>query len=100
MNLGFEDVSAKHFSSVESHVHLVYCAYILLIANPPGVPENAKALSEKQQYVEGVLENKKVASILQKLTQIGGVECFKDELKSVLTNGETHKPLFGGYQTA
>jgi hypothetical protein len=29
MFLGFEDVSAKHFNSVISHVHWVYCAYIL-----------------------------------------------------------------------
>ena len=100
MNLGFEDVAAKHFTSVESHVYLVYCAYILLNACPLGVPDSAKSLSEKQQYVAGILENKKIASILQKLTQIGGVESFKNELKSVLTDGETHKPLFAGYQIA
>jgi hypothetical protein len=100
MNLGFENVAAKHFSSVESHVYLVYCAYILLHANPPGIPESSKALSEKQQYVAGILENNQIASILQKLTQIGGIERFKDELKSALTNGNVHKPLFSGYQRA
>ena len=47
---------------------------ILINACPPGVPDSAKSLSEKQQFVAGVLENKKIASILQKLTQIGGAE--------------------------
>ena len=30
MFLGFEDVSVNYFSSEMSHVHYVYCAYILL----------------------------------------------------------------------
>ena len=97
MNLGFEDVATTHFSSVESHVYLVYCAYILLNSSPPGVPDCAEALSEKQQYIAAVLENKKTASILQKLTQFGGVERYKDELKSVLAEGEFHKPSCSGY---
>jgi len=97
MNLGFEDVAAKHFSSVESHVYLVYCAYILLHADPPGVPKDAKSLCEKQQYVEGVLENRKAASDLQRLTQIGGLERYRDELKSLPEDGEFHKPLSGKY---
>ena len=100
MNLGFENVATKHFSAVESHVYLVYCAYILLNANPPGIPESSKALFEKQQYLAGILENNQIASILQQLTQIGGVERFKDELKSALTSGNAHKPLFGAYQRA
>jgi len=37
MHLGLVHVAAKHFSSVESHVHLVDCAYILLNADLPGV---------------------------------------------------------------
>jgi hypothetical protein len=73
---------------------------ILINAYPPGVPDSAKSLSEKQQFVAGILENKKIASILQKLTQIRGAERIKNELKSVLENAEAHKPLFGGYQRA
>jgi hypothetical protein len=40
MFMGFEDVATKYFSSVVSHVHWVYCAYILLIlcAHPEYVP--------------------------------------------------------------
>ncbi len=44
MFLGFEDVSAKWFDSVVSHVHWVYCAYILLNSGPPGMPEQMKSL--------------------------------------------------------
>jgi len=81
MKLGFENVAAKHFSSVESHVYLVYCAYLLLNANLPGIPESSKALSSIQQYIAGILANNQIASLRQKLTQIGGVEQVKDELK-------------------
>jgi hypothetical protein len=52
MFLGFEDVSAKWFTSVISHVHWVYCAYILLNSGPPGMPQQIKSLAEKQELVE------------------------------------------------
>lgn len=67
---------------------------------PPGVTDSAIPLSEKQQFVAGILENKKMASHRKKLTQIGGAEHLKNELKSVLANAKAHKPLFGGYQRA
>ena len=37
MFMGFEDIASHSFGSVRSHVHLVYCAYILFNLNPPGV---------------------------------------------------------------
>ncbi|MCP4108828.1 MAG: transposase, partial [Desulfobacteraceae bacterium] len=46
MHLGFEDVAAKNFRSVESHVHAVYCAYILMHDKPPGVSEDSKTILE------------------------------------------------------
>jgi hypothetical protein len=97
MHFGFEDIAAKYFGSVESHVSMVYCAYILMYANPPGVPEGVRSVSEKQQYTAAFLENKKTASVLQKLTQIGGEEHYKNDLKSALTNVEFCKPMFGNY---
>ena len=36
MHLGFEDVATTSFDAVQSHVHWVYCAYILLHMSPPG----------------------------------------------------------------
>ncbi len=83
MHLGFGHVAAKHFSSVESHVHLVYCAYLLLNADLPGVGKVGTVI-EKQRKVGAVLENREKARIIHELTKIGGAERYKNELKSAL----------------
>jgi hypothetical protein len=83
MFLGFEDVAAKHFASVESHVYLAYCAYILLNAGLPGIGEDG-TISEKQRKVAMISENRKTASIIHELTKIGGAGRYKNELKSAL----------------
>lgn len=82
--LGFEDVAPKYFSSVESHVSLVYCAYILLHMDMPGIPDKAATILEKQAAVKRMLEKRRAARILQILTQFGGVETYKEELKAAL----------------
>ncbi|MCP3942050.1 MAG: transposase [Desulfobacteraceae bacterium] len=94
MHLGFEDVAAKNFRSVESHVYAVYCAYILMHDSPPGVSGDSKTILEKQQDIKNVIENKKIASVLQGLTQIGGEERYKNKLKSVLADVESPDVLF------
>ena len=86
MHLGFEDVATKHFRSVEAHVHFVYCAYILMHLGPPGVPESAKTIIEKQHYVQIILDNKETAHDLQLATQIGGFEKLKHKLKNKLNS--------------
>jgi len=73
--LGFEDVAPKYFPAVETHVSLVYCAYLLLQADLPGRPQEAAT----------ILEKKTMARILQRFTQFGGVEAYKDELKAILS---------------
>jgi hypothetical protein len=83
-HLGFEDIAPKYFCSVETHVYLVYCAYILLHADIPGLPQEAKTILDKQTYIKSILEKRTIARILQILTQFGGVEKYKDELKAVL----------------
>lgn len=45
----------------------------------------ARTLLEKQAYVQQILDNRLVARILQTLTQFGGVEKYKQELKAVLS---------------
>lgn len=85
MHLGFEHVATTSFDSVVAHVHWVYCAYILLQDNLPGIPSTAKTLLERQQYVMNVIGNKEKAKLLQKLTQFGGLEKVKNELKGALT---------------
>jgi len=85
MHLGFGDIAAKSFSSVESHVYLVYCAYILLQSDLPGVGKDGTILV-KQHKVAGVLANRKNACVIHDLTKIGGAERYKNELKSVLAS--------------
>jgi hypothetical protein len=84
MFLGFEDVSAKWFDSVISHVHWVYCAYILLNSGPPGMPKQMKSLADKQQLMEEMLKRKELSHLNQLMTQINGVQRLKNEIQQVL----------------
>jgi hypothetical protein len=84
MHLGFEDVATSEFDSVRSHVHWVYCASILLHMSPPGVPPDVKTIGAKQRQIQGNLGHKEKRRILQKLTQMGGVERYTDELRQAL----------------
>lgn len=85
-HLGFEDVATSGFDSVISHVHWVYCAYILLHMSPPGVSDKGGGLGDKQRQLQKYLDHKEKRGILQKLTQIGGVQRYKDELRQALAN--------------
>jgi hypothetical protein len=83
-HLGFQEVATSGFDSVISHVHWVYCAYILLHMSPPGVSSDPQSLGDKQRQLWTYLDAKEKRRILQKLTQIGGVEKFKDEIRQAL----------------
>ena len=84
-HLGFEDVATSGFDAVQAHVHWVYCASILLHMSPPGVPAEVKSIGAKQRRIQENLGHKEKRRILQTLTQIGGVERYKDELRQALT---------------
>jgi len=84
MFLGFEDVATRSFESVKAHVHWVYCAYILLHYPPPGVPAHIKSLADKQRRIQSTIDSKDKARVIQLLTQINGVERYKNELRAVL----------------
>ncbi len=84
MFMGFQDVAAKRFSSVISHVHWVYCAYILLNSNPPGIPPEIRGIGQKQDIVREMIGRSEKARVLQMLTRINGTEAVKDELKRAL----------------
>jgi Transposase DDE domain len=84
--LGFEDVSTSGFDAVQSHVYWVYCAYILLHMSPPGGAGEVKSLGDKQRQLQHYLDHKEKRAILQKLTQIGGVQRYKDELRQALAD--------------
>jgi Transposase DDE domain len=83
-HLGFEDVATHGFDAVLSHVHWVYCAYILLHMPPPGLSPGGHSIGDKQRALQQGLADTEKRHILQKLTQIGGVQRYKDELRQAL----------------
>ncbi len=83
-HLGFEDVATHGFDAVISHVHWVYCAYILLHMSPPGLSPGVHSIGDKQRALQQGLADKEKRHILQQLTQIGGVQRYKDELRQAL----------------
>src|SRR5918999_707642 len=85
-HLGCEDVATSRFDSVMAHVHWVYCAYMLLHMSPPGVSAEVKSLGGKQRQLQSFLETKEKRRVIQKLTQIGGVQRYKDELRQALAD--------------
>jgi hypothetical protein len=85
-HLGFEEVATHGFDAVMSHVHWVYCAYILLHMSPPGLSPGAQSIGDKQRALQQGLADKEKRQILQKLTQIGGVQRYKDELRQALAH--------------
>jgi len=85
-HLGCEDVATSGFDSVMSQVHWGYCADILLDMSPPGVSAGVKSLGDKQRQLQQRFENQEKRRVLQKLTQIGGVQHYKDELRQALAD--------------
>jgi Transposase DDE domain len=83
-HLGFEDVATHSFDAVMSHVHWVYCAYILLHMSPLGLSPGSQSIGEKQRALQQGLADQEKRQILQKLTQIGGVQRYKAELRQAL----------------
>ena len=84
MFLGFQDVATTTFESVKAHVHWVYCAYILLQYNLPGVLQNIKSLADKQRRIKAIIATKDNGRVIQLLTQINGAERYKNELRAAL----------------
>ena len=83
-NLSFEEVATHGFDAVMAHVHWVYCAYILLHMSPPGLSPGHQSIGDKQRALQHGLADKEKRHILQQLTQIGGVQRYKDELRQAL----------------
>ena len=84
-NIGFEEVATHGFDAVVSHVHWVYCAYILLCMSPPGVSAGVKSLGDQQRQLRQFLAHQEKRRVLQQLTQMGGVQRYQDELRQALT---------------
>lgn len=84
MFLGFQDVATKSFQSVSAHVQWVYCAYILLHAQPPGIPPSMVSMPEKQQAIKMIVDSKEKNRVIQLLTQINGTQRYKNELRAAM----------------
>ena len=54
--------------------------------SPPGVDDEVESLGDKQRHLQKYLDHKEKRGILQKLTQIGGVQRYKDELRQALAD--------------
>ena len=93
MFLGFEDVSAKYFSSVISHVHWVYCAYILLNSSQSGFNIGVKSMAQKQLTINKIIENKGLSAINQLLTQAKGTQRLKAHIQKALNGRSSSKRL-------
>lgn len=83
-HLGFEEVATHGFEAVMAHVYWVYCAYILLHMSPPGLSPGTQSMGDKQRALQRGLADKEKRHILQQLSQIGGVQRYKDELRQAL----------------
>jgi hypothetical protein len=66
------------------HRKTQYCAYILLYMSPPGLSPQSQSVGDKQRALQQGLADQEKRHILQKLTQIGGVQRYKDELRQAL----------------
>lgn len=84
MFLGFEDVATKWFAAVESHVHWVYCAYILMNLCPiRGVDKNG-SIAQKQEMISHIARLREKSRVRQLLTRFNGIEIYKGELQQAL----------------
>ncbi|RLB57993.1 MAG: hypothetical protein DRG80_07570 [Deltaproteobacteria bacterium] len=84
MFLGFEDVATKWFAAVESHVHWVYCAYILMNLCPiRGVDKNG-SIAQKQEVISHIVRLREKSRVRQLLTRFNGVDVYKNELQQAL----------------
>lgn len=90
---GLEDIAAKHFNSVISHVHWVYCAYILLKHPPPGMLEHTDSFAEKQRIIKDVFDSKEKSRIMQLLTQFDGPRRYKAELQRSMMDCQDVKAI-------
>ena len=80
--LGFEDVATKLFTVVESHVHWIYCAYILMNLCPIRGVEKNGSIAQKQEVISHIVRLREKSSVSrQLLTRFNGVEVYKNELQ-------------------
>jgi Transposase DDE domain len=78
-NLGMQHAGVRDFESQQSHVHWVYCAYILLNRLP--APSSA-GISERQQWLHQQWEEGRARELHQITTQYGGLRTIQKRCKA------------------
>lgn len=84
MFLGFEDVATKRFVAVESHVHWIYCAYILMNLCPIRGVAKTGSIAQKQELISRIVMMREKSRVRQLLTRFDGVDTYKSELQQAL----------------
>jgi hypothetical protein len=84
MFLGFEDVAAKWFTAVQSHVHWIYCAYILMNLCPIRGVDKTGSIAQKQELISRIVMLREKSRVRQLLTRFNGIDAFKNELQQAL----------------
>jgi len=84
MFLGFEDIATKGFDSVVSHVHWVYCVYLLLNAGP--FESRVRAIADKQEKISKIIASRENSRVIQLLTQFDGPKRYKRQLQQAFVH--------------
>ena len=72
-------------AQVQNYLPIVLGGVIPLLHMPlPDLSPGSQSISEKQRALQQGLADTEKRQILQKLTQIGGVQRYKDELQQAL----------------
>ncbi len=80
-HLGMKDAGVRDFASQKSHVHWVYCAYMLLNRLP--VPGDA-GMAERQRWLVQRREEDRVRDLYQVTTQYGGLRTIQSRCQPAL----------------
>ena len=78
-HLGMQHAGVRDFESQKSHVHWVYCAYLLL--NTIDSPEKG-GISERQQWLNTCWKSEEARDLYQMTTQYGGIEAIQRRCRS------------------
>ena len=80
-HLGMQDAGVRDFTSQKSHVHWVYCAYLILNALEVPTP---MGISERQQWVSRRRDAGKIRDLHQLTTQYGGLRTIQNRCHEAL----------------
>jgi hypothetical protein len=82
-NLGLQHVGVEGFDSMISHVHWVYCSYLLI--NNVDVDSDGKVgLEHRQRKLKGWLDSGPYRKIIQLSTRAGGKDSIKKSCQEVI----------------